>query len=174
MIVPVSALTAGFYQYLAKPLLFQLNPEVVHLTMVEIGEFMGQIPLARNLLSLAFSYQHPSLEQTIHGLHFANPIGLAAGFDYEAKLTQVLNSVGFGYQSIGTVTYGFYPGNPRPMLGRLPRSRSLMVNKGFKSPGAPAVISKLSSLEFPIPLGVSIGSTNKQYLSLKDQIAEYI
>jgi len=60
---------------------------------------------------------------------------LAAGFDYDADLINILPSVGFGFNTIGTVTHLSYQGNPSPMLGRLPKSKSLLVNKGFKSKG---------------------------------------
>lgn len=104
------------------------------------------------------------LQQKIAGITFDGPMGLAAGFDYEARLTQILPSIGFGFQTIGTITNLPYGGNPRPMLGRLPKSKSLMVNKGFKNDGAIKTAEKLKHLTFRIPVGISIGKTNGQKL----------
>jgi len=88
----------------------------------------------------------------VAGISFANPIGLAAGFDYQAQLTGVLPALSFGFQTIGTITNQAYEGNPKPRLGRLPKSKSLMVNKGFKNPGIKEVIKKLQRNDFEIPL----------------------
>ena len=104
----------------------------------------------------------PILQQSILGINFSTPIGLAAGFDYEAKLTQLLPSLGFGFETVGTITNLAYCGNPSPRLGRLPKSKSLMVNKGFKNNGAWAASAKLQTLDFQCPLGVSIGRSNSK------------
>ena len=102
----------------------------------------------------------PSRFIKIAGITFDGPLGLAAGFDYEAKVVKVLPAVGFGFQTVGTITNLPYAGNPRPMLGRLPKSKSLMVNKGFKNLGAKKTAEKLFNQTFKIPLGISIGKTN--------------
>ena len=70
-------------------------------------------------------YKNEILIQNVSDITFKNPIGLAAGFDYDADLINILPSVGFGYHTIGTVTNLPYEGNARPMLGRLPKSKSL-------------------------------------------------
>ncbi len=150
-----------FYQSVAKPIFFRINPELVHTQMVKTGEFMGNTGINK-LVNVFFGYQNPALSQTINNITFPTPIGLAAGFDYEARLTQILYALSFGFQTVGTVTNSEYEGNPKPMLGRLPQSKSLMVNKGFKNPGADAIAKKLKSLQFPIPLGISIGRSNSR------------
>lgn len=169
-----SSSTALVYQNLLKPILFQFDAESVHDFMVANGKRMGNISLAKNVLHSAYSYQHKALEQTIAGIKFTNPIGLSAGFDYDAHLTQILPSIGFGFHSIGTVTSGYYEGNQKPRLGRLPKSKSLLVNKGFKSGGVDEVISRIKKLQFDIPVGVSVGSTNKIYDHPSQQIQSYI
>jgi len=155
------------YAYLAKPVFFQINPETVHTTMVRIGETIGSWPILKLATKFLIHQTDPSLTQTIAGIRFKAPVGLAAGFDYEARLTHSLASFGFGFQSIGTITNNPYEGNPRPMLGRLPKSKSLMVNKGFKNLGAEGTIAKLHKSGFQIPVGVSIGMTNT--LKIKTQ-----
>lgn len=119
-------------------------------------------------------YSNPILNTKISGINFENPIGLAAGFDYDADLIEILPSISFGYHTIGTVTYLSYIGNPRPMLGRLPKSKSLLVNKGFKSRGIVAVLEKVGKRKGSIPLGISIGSTNKVYTSISEMINDVI
>lgn len=154
-----------FYRYLAKPVFFQIDPESVHVNMVSFGELTGKIPLAKSFMSFGLQVKDNRLAQKIHGINFPNPVGLAAGFDYETRLTQALASVGFGFQTVGTITNSAYQGNPRPMLGRLPKSKSLLVNKGFKNLGAIVTANKLRSLNFPIPIGVSVGRTNSSKLN---------
>jgi dihydroorotate dehydrogenase subfamily 2 len=128
---------------------------------------MGKSSLIKNFLSHSNAFESSFLKQEIAGIEFKKPLGLAAGFDYDARLTQILPSLNFGFETIGTITNMPYVGNPKPRLGRLPKSKSLMVNKGFKNIGAKKVAEKLSKLNFKIPLGISIGRTNS--LKLKTQ-----
>ncbi len=145
--------------------------------MTALGEFLGRSKLLRNVLALTFAKRPKNLSQKILGIKFNSPIGLSAGFDYEARLTQITPSLGFGFHSIGTVTNNSYDGNPKPMLGRLPKSKSLMVNKGFKNSGARAISNKLGKVKFEIPVGVSIGRTNNPQLgqaeSIRDVVASF-
>lgn len=151
---------AFFYKRFLKPVFFLIDPEFIHVLMVRFGELLGSIPFIRSQMGRYYKITHPALTQKISGIVFKNPIGLAAGFDYEARLTQILPSIGFGFETVGTVTNLPYGGNKKPMLGRLPKSRSLMVNKGFKSAGAEVIIRRLKGKHFSIPIGVSIGRTN--------------
>jgi dihydroorotate dehydrogenase subfamily 2 len=155
---------AASYQHVLKPVFFRVQPELVHERMTDAGEFLSKSALVRSILGNIFTIRSPVLSQYVAGLTFANPIGLSAGFDYEAKLTQILPALGFGFGTVGTITNMAYEGNPPPMLGRLPKSRSLLVNKGFKNNGSLAVLGKLSNHHFSIPLGISIGRTNTPYL----------
>jgi|SRR5579859_490223 len=165
---------AFVYVYMVKPLLFCVDAEKVHQACTDLGEWFGAHSLTRKLLKNIFQYRHPSLERTMCGIHFPNPIGLAAGFDYEAKLPAILPAVGFGFATIGTVTLHPYKGNPSPQLGRFPKSRALLVNKGFKSVGAKAIIHKLEHRSFKIPIGISIGSTNMMFPTRTAQIHDIV
>lgn len=144
-----------------KNVLFLFDAETAHNFIARIGEFIGNTYL-NTLLGKVFSKSYPSLEQNIAGIEFKNPVGLAAGFDYDGKLTQILPSLGFGFETVGTITNMPYGGNPKPRLARLPKSKSLLVNKGFKNKGAKIISDKLSKPDFEIPLGISIGQTNFQ------------
>lgn len=167
-------LTAFLYQHALKPILFRFDAETVHNFFTGSGRVLGQLPPTRWLVRALFSYQDRRLEKIVDGLYFANPVGLSAGFDYDGDLTEILPAVGFGFQTIGTVTLQPYEGNTKPRLGRFPKSQALLVNKGFKSIGAPAVIAKLSGRRFAYPVGISIGSTNKSFVSIASQINDII
>ncbi|MBI5151765.1 MAG: dihydroorotate dehydrogenase (quinone) [Candidatus Pacebacteria bacterium] len=171
---PRSVVSALLYQYIFKPLFFLFDAEFVHVSMTTIGKTLGSWGVTRRLVSWMFAYANKTLIKTIDGIRFPNPVGLAAGFDYNAELCGILPSVGFGWHTIGTVTFRPYAGNAKPRLGRFPRSNALLVNKGFKSVGAQAIIQKLEHTTFTIPTGISIGSTNATYASLDDQIADIV
>ncbi len=166
------------YRLFIKPFFFLLNPEQIHRLITLFGEGLGQLSVAKGFLKLIFKSNKPILRQKIAGVNFNSPIGLAAGFDHEARLTQILPSLGFGFQAIGSITHKPYAGNPRPRLGRLPRSKSLMVNKGLQNKGTAKVINKLKKLKFDIPLGISVAKTNSQQASspqkgLKDYLKSF-
>lgn len=174
----VSDATGFLYKKILKPYFFSLDAEKVHQFMTRVGEFMGSSKLLRLKLKYLYSFTDSMLEQKIAGIKFENPIGLAAGFDYDARLTQALGPIGFGFQTAGTITNMPYKGNAKPRLGRLPESKSLMVNKGFKSKGAKKIAQSLRGQNFPIPVGISIGRTNSlklrtQKQSIKDIISAF-
>jgi dihydroorotate dehydrogenase len=159
-----------------KRFLFKIDSEVTHNLFVSIGEVLGSNFLTKKLTSSLFYYSHPSLNQEVSGIKFENPIGLAAGFDYDARLTQIIPKTGFGFETIGSVTLGAYEGNPPPRLGRLIKSKSLLVNKGLKNPGTEKIIKKLENKNHTIPIGVSVAKTNcpsnsHDSAAIKDYIA---
>ncbi len=148
------------YRYFFKPLFFLQDPETIHDRMVRFGSLLGKSALARALLRGLFGYGHPSLKQTVAGIEFKNPVGLAAGFDKDAYLTRILPSVGFGFEEIGSITGEPCAGNPKPWLWRLPKSQSLVVYYGLKNQGAEAIAGRLYGQKFAFPLGVSLAKTN--------------
>ena len=158
------SIDAFIYQKIIKPFLFLLDAEFIHNLMLSLGEIIGK-SFFKDFINWKFNYRSEKLKQKFAGINFATPVGLAAGFDYEAKLTQVLYSLGFGFQSVGTMTRLPYEGNPKPRLGRLPKSQSLMVNKGYKNIGAKLISNKLKNMNFKIPLGISIGASNNRQVN---------
>lgn len=157
------------YKKIIKPILFKFPADDVHNLFLKRGRLLGSIEFAKKIINKIFPYRDEILSSKVAGINFSNPVGLAAGFDYDADLIDILPSVGFGFHTVGTVTYLSYEGNPRPMLGRLPKSKSLLVNKGFKSMGMSSVLSKIGKRrENSIPLGLSIGSTNQAYKKIED------
>jgi dihydroorotate dehydrogenase len=165
-----------------------MDPEQVHDDSITVGKFLGKCEFTKHLISSMFNYRHPSLCQTIAGITFPNPLGLAAGFDKNALLTDILPSVGFGHMEVGSITGEPCSGNPKPRLWRLPQSRGLVVHFGLKNDGCIVIAKRLRHKTFSIPLGVSIAKTNsektvptqagiddyiKAYTHLKD-IGDYI
>ncbi len=163
------------YQFFLKPIFFHFDPETIHDQMVATGSWLGQSAFGKSLVRQLFYYQHPMLEQTMAGIHFKNPIGLAAGFDKDANLTQILPEVGFGFEEIGSITGEACTGNDRPRLWRAPNSKSLVVHYGLKSAGALSIADKLKQLQFKIPIGTSVAKTNNlQTVEEKAGIADYV
>lgn len=167
-----SDFTRTLYVHLLKPVLFTQSPELVHLKMVSLGKKFGQMKLSTSLMKGIWAYQNVQTMKKIDGITFPNPVGLAAGFDYDADLLDTMPAIGFGFHTIGTITLQAYEGNPLPRLTRYPRSSSILVNKGLKNIGAAGIIEKLSDIEMKIPTGISIASTNRKYQNEKDQITE--
>jgi dihydroorotate dehydrogenase len=166
------------YKHIAKPLLFKLDPEDVHDRATVMGKLIGSNPVTRGALALSLRYEHPALVQTIKGITFPNPIGLAAGFDKNCELMQTMAAVGFGFEEVGSVTNLPYKGNPKPRLTRLPEDQSILVYYGLKNLGADALRKRLTDKhdrprKFDIPIGVSIAKTNIEFPDLDAKIDDW-
>src|SRR5687767_1171333 len=112
----------SLYESLVRPLAFRLDPEKAHNQAVSL--------ISHGLVRTTL-YAHPRLEQTLFGTAFANPLGLAAGFDKNAVAVDHWHRLGFGFAEIGTVTFHPQAGNPKPRLFRLPEHRALINRMGF-------------------------------------------
>src|ERR1700690_4150378 len=137
------AIVGWLYRHILKPVFFMQDPEDVHDRMTSAGDLLGRFAVTRGLTSAMFGYRNKMLEQTVAGLKFTNPLGLSAGFDKDARLTQILPEVGFGFEEVGSITAKAYEGNKKPRLYRLPEQNTLRVNYGLKNHGATAVHAKL-------------------------------
>ncbi len=164
------------YKLIVKPILFRFDPETVHDLFSTVGEFLGSYKITRDFTSLLFEYKNPSLKRTIDGIDFSNPVGLSAGFDYDGHLAGIMKSVGYGFNTVGTVTAKEYEGNTKPRLARLPKSKSLLVNKGFKSQGVDKVLKRLDAMNLNnITLGLSVGSSNvPEVNTIQKAIDDYV
>jgi dihydroorotate dehydrogenase subfamily 2 len=169
-----SSVIGSFYRLFIKKILFLFDAEFVHERILVLGEYLGKVKTVRLLAEYFLKIENPILRQNVGGINFHSPIGLAAGFDYKAKLFRLLPSLGFGFGTIGTITNLPYGGNPKPRLGRLPKSKSLLVNKGFKNDGVESIAKKLSNVRFLYPQGISVGRSNsasiKNYREAIDDI----
>ncbi len=162
------------YSGILKPVFFLNDPETIHDRMTKLGARMGKYSFCQKLTRGLFGYNNPVLEQEVLGINFKNPIGLSAGFDKNAELTDIIADVGFGFSEVGSITGEKYEGNPKPRLWRLPKSKSLVVYYGLKNDGCEAILQKLKDKKFNIPIGISIAMTNcKENLVLKDGIKDF-
>lgn len=141
------------YKFLIRKLLFLLSPETAHRYALKLAGF----PPAAQFLKTICHFQHPSLRREFFGLHFPNPLGLAAGFDKNAEYIEELADLGFGFLEIGTVTPRPQPGNPRPRLFRLPQDEALINRMGFNNHGVEAVAARLRRRKPGLVIGGNIG-----------------
>ncbi|MEA2552786.1 MAG: dihydroorotate dehydrogenase [Fimbriimonadaceae bacterium] len=140
----------GLYQAALRPLLFRMDPESAH--------DLAFKALERGAVT-AKAYENEALHQTVFGLLFKNPLGLAAGFDKNARAVPHWHRLGFGHVEVGTVTWHPQPGNPKPRLFRLPEDKALINRMGFNNDGAEAVAERLSKSDSHIPLGINLGKS---------------
>jgi dihydroorotate dehydrogenase len=137
---------------LLKPLLFSLEPEAAHtitLKLLKAGQSFG---LTRFL--------YPALDDKpvkVMGLHFKNPVGLAAGLDKNGDYIDGLAAMGFGFIEIGTVTPRPQPGNPKPRLFRLPEHQAIINRMGFNNLGIDHLLAQVKISQYQGILGINIG-----------------
>ncbi|MFO5527627.1 MAG: quinone-dependent dihydroorotate dehydrogenase [Cuspidothrix sp.] len=128
-----------------------------------------------NLLQQYLCLNDPRLEQTILGMKFPNPLGLAAGFDKDGVGANIWHNFGFGFAELGTVTYHPQPGNPPPRLFRLPLDQAALNRMGFNNGGAVAMAARLKeekeklNYPIPIPIGINLGKSKITPLELAAQ-----
>jgi len=144
---------------LAKPFLFRLPPETAH-TLVSRGLEAVQGTPAEGALARRYTVEDERLETEAFGLEFPNPVGVAAGFDKNARIPRALAALGFGHVEVGGVTAEAQPGNPRPRMFRLKPDEALINRMGFNNEGADAVGKRLDARPLPdVPVGVNIGKS---------------
>lgn len=139
--------------------MFRLRPERIHGLMSTALTATAAVTPARDALRRTLVVDDPVLSQTIAGIAFPRPLGLAAGFDKNATEVDVWGPLGFGYSEVGTVTAVAQPGNPTPRLFRLSRDGALLNRMGFNNDGARSAITRLSRRCEPEPVGLNLGKT---------------
>ena len=159
------------YKFLIKPILFLFDPEWVHHTVFSTLKIIHRIPGIGSLIRSLYQVKDQRLERKIFGLTFPNPIGLAAGFDKDAKLYQELSNFGFGFIEIGTLTPEPQPGNPKKRLFRLPKDNALINRMGFNNEGVKEAIERLKKNK-----GVLIGGNiGKNKITSNDKaVSDYV
>ena len=125
----------------AKALLFHLDAEAAHDLVTRQMARVQSVPLLLSAVRSAMSASCAPRE--IWGLRFANPFGIAAGFDKNAELIPILTALGFGFLEVGTVTLRPQPGNPKPRMFRYPEHEALVNRLGFNNEGAAAAAEGL-------------------------------
>ncbi|WP_248518103.1 quinone-dependent dihydroorotate dehydrogenase [Salinarchaeum laminariae] len=150
---------------LAKPLLFRLPAETAHHVVYSgLGAVQGT-PI-EGLLGRRYQVEDDRLGVDAFGCSFPTPVGVAAGFDKNAKIPRALAALGFGHVEVGGVTAEAQEGNPRPRLFRLPEDRALINRMGFNNEGADAIGRRLDETTLPdVPVGVNVGKSKSTPVS---------
>ena len=167
------------YRFGLRPLLFKgfkADPETVHRQTIDLLAWLSTEPTTGPLLhqptrlaaqaAMSNSFQskrNTSLQQSLWGLSFNNPLGLAAGFDKDGTAARAWPLLGFGFAELGTVTYYAQPGNPKPRMFRLVEDSAALNRMGFNNAGAAALSEALRKHwpegNYPVPIGINLGKS---------------
>jgi len=162
------------YNSLAKPLLFRLDAEEAHEATMNFARMATKSTILKALAKLIYNYQSPKLNQQIWGLDFKNPLGLAAGFDKNGEIPEIMEAIGFGFVEVGSITGNPSTGNPKPRMFRLTRDRALINRMGLNNDGAKTIVKRLKNKDFSIPLGVNIAKTHDPNIMGDEAINDYV
>ncbi|WP_350287540.1 quinone-dependent dihydroorotate dehydrogenase [uncultured Croceitalea sp.] len=168
------------YKYVLRPLLFLLDAETAHHFSFAMIRFLSSIGLTQVYRKL-FVFEDKRLEREVFGLTFKNPIGLAAGFDKDAKLYNEFCDFGFGFVEIGTLTPKPQPGNPKKRLFRLVDDKGIINRMGFNNNGVYDAVERLKK-KHRVLVGGNIGKNKvtpnedavKDYLICFDALYEHV
>jgi dihydroorotate dehydrogenase len=140
---------------IVRSFLFLLPPERAHYFTMDVLSFLVRFPLT----SWVFPILYPRIEKPVElaGLRFPNRVGLAAGFDKDARYMHVFKALGFGFMEIGTITPLAQPGNDKPRLFRLPKDKALINRLGFNNQGMDVAARRLKKRPEGILIGGNIG-----------------
>ncbi|MDG2395413.1 quinone-dependent dihydroorotate dehydrogenase [Candidatus Thioglobus sp.] len=165
------------YRIIIRPLIFLWEAEYAHNQLKRFGSIVSSSVFGRFVLKSLFYFQHKSLNTTVDGITYNNPIGLSAGFDKDGELTDTYPLIGFGFAELGSFTGDVCPGNPGVgrRLFRLVKSKSILVWYGLNNQGAQSIAKRLKGKKFKIPIGISAAKTNNAAsFDLQDSIDDYL
>ena len=168
------------YKYFIRPILFLLDAEAAHhfsFSAIKLLSKLGFSSLFRSL----FLIEDKKLEREVFGIKFKNPVGLAAGFDKDAKLYNEFSDFGFGFVEIGTLTPKGQAGNPKPRLFRLLDDQGIINRMGFNNGGVYNAVERLKK-KHRVIVGGNIGKNKltpnqdavKDYLICFDALFDYV
>jgi len=168
------------YKILIRPVLFLFDPEAVHHFSFWAIKFFSKLGLS-GLFRKIFEVNDPKLEREVFGITFKNPVGLAAGFDKNAKLYNEFSDFGFGFVEIGTVTPKPQPGNPKKRLFRLREDKAIINRMGFNNKGVFEAVEQLKK-KHRVIVGGNIGKNKvtpneaaiKDYLICFEALFEHV
>jgi dihydroorotate dehydrogenase len=169
------------YKLLIRPILFWFDPEDVHYFSFSFIRFISKIPFIPSLLKSIYEVKDARLEREVFGLKFKNPVGLAAGFDKDAKCYQELSNFGFGFIEIGTLTPKPQDGNPKKRLFRLKSDSAIINRMGFNNGGVDAAVVRLKKNN-DVLIGGNIGKNKltpnedatSDYLICFEKLFDYV
>ncbi len=162
------------YRHLLRPLLFLFSPEGVHNFAMRLLGAVGANRAGRWFLSRFFSLRDPRLETEVFGIRFPNPVGVAAGYDKNARLYEPLSSMGFGFVETGTVTPRPQQGNLKPRMFRLPADRALVNRMGFNNGGMETALRNLRRRGRPHRVIVGANIAKNSLTSPENAAADYL
>lgn len=168
--VPLSQFNLSMYKTLIRPILFSYDPEKIHHFTFSLIRLLSSIGFGSIFRSI-YQIKDEKLERKLFGLTFPNPVGLAAGFDKDAKLFKELSDFGFGFIEIGTVTPKPQAGNPKKRLFRLKTDQAIINRMGFNNGGVAKAVERLKKNK-NVLIGGNIGK-NKNTPN-QDAVSDYI
>ena len=162
------------YERFLKPILFTMDPELVHEMAIATLETLSRISW---LLDFVPRPVEQKLSRDLFGLRFPNPIGLAAGFDKNGLALPAWEALGFGFIEVGTITAEGQIGNPRPRIFRIPEMEALINRLGFNNQGVEKIAVRLEQLRLTsnwpkIPVGINIGKS--KVVPLEEAASDYV
>jgi len=170
------------YKSIIRSLLFLLPAEKAHYFTFRLVNFVFAIPGVKSINNSLFRLKNKKLERELFGVKFPNPVGLAAGFDKDAKMIDEFASLGFGFIEIGTLTPKAQSGNPQPRLFRLKQDEAIINRMGFNNEGLESAIERLKRRKSTVIVGGNIGKNKitpneeayKDYEVAFNQLFEYV
>ncbi len=159
------------WRYLARPVLFRLDAETAHHGSMSLFH-RTMFPPFSNLARGLYRVSDPRLRTEVFGLSFDNPVGLAAGFDKQARWFNALSHLGFSHIEVGTITGEAQPGNDQPRLFRLPQDKAIINRMGFNNVGSHQAANSLQKSKIKALIGINIGKTKA--VAVEDAVADYL
>ena len=160
------------YKLIVRRFLFLFDPEKVHYFTFSLIRVLCKIPFVSAIFRNLYQLNDKKLERNLFGLHFTNPVGLAAGFDKNAVLYSELANFGFGFIEIGTVTPQGQVGNPKKRLFRLKDDQGIINRMGFNNDGVEAAIKNLKKNKHKVIIGGNIGKNTNT--NPEDYTSDYL
>jgi dihydroorotate dehydrogenase len=164
----------NLYESVARRALFAFDPERMHETIHACARFVGEWSITRLVADMCFGEAFPTLESTVAGITFPNPVGLAAGFDKHGDMAMILSHVGFGFLEVGTATARPWAGNPKPRIYRLVQDEAIINRMGLNNPGVPTLVRNLASMRRRVPIGISVAKTPDHAVTGAAGVADFI
>ncbi|CAM4412629.1 quinone-dependent dihydroorotate dehydrogenase [Zobellia roscoffensis] len=158
------------YKTFLQPLLFSLDAEKAHHVTFSLVRFLCKIGFS-GVFRAIYKIEDPRLEKEVFGIKFKNPVGLAAGFDKDAKLYNELSNFGFGFVEIGTLTPKPQEGNSKTRLFRLKPDQAIVNRMGFNNMGVQDAVERLKK-EHKVLIGGNIGKN--KVTPNEDAVSDYL
>lgn len=163
----------NLYKAAVRPFLFQLPADKAHDLTLDIADVASGSRLICNTVKQIYRRDYPELSQQFWGLTFNSPVGVAAGFDKNGHTMRLIESLGFGFMEVGSITANASTGNPLPRSWRLPEDRSLINRLGLNNDGAKTVVKRLNKRSAQFPIGVNIAKTHNPDISGQAALEDY-